>query len=78
MDLPFEHILSLLKTEPGSGLAQTVLLLMLWLNTRGLKKELVAFKDALTKLEVGYEVRLTNIENENKHMDQRLTLIEKS
>ena len=78
MDLPFEHILSLLKTEPGSGLAQTILLFLLWLNSKGLKKELIALKDALTRLEVGHEVRIVNLENENKHIDQRLTLIEKN
>jgi hypothetical protein len=78
VDLPFEHILTLLKTEPGSGLAQTVLLLLIWLNSRGLKKELVLLKEALTRLEIGHEVRIVNLENENKHIDQRLTLIEKN
>lgn len=41
------QILSLLKIEPGSGLLQSFLLLMIWLSSRGVKKELVELKVSL-------------------------------
>lgn len=76
-DLPLDQLMMLIKTEPGSGFAQSILLFMIWLNARGLKKEMRELKEGLTKLEVGHEVRLSNIENKIGTIDQRLSLIEK-
>lgn len=77
MDIPIEHLFALLDKEPGSGLAQTILLFLIWINSRGLKKELISLKEALTKMEISHEIRIGNLEESQKNLDQRLSLVEK-
>lgn len=56
------QIMQLLKVDPGNGLVQSLLLFMIWLSSRGLKKELVALRDSLTDMKIHHEVRFEQIE----------------
>lgn len=58
----FSQVLELMKLEPGHGLIQSLLLFMIWMTSRGLKKEVIALKDGLTDLKVNHEVRFEKIE----------------
>lgn len=69
MDLPIEHLLELLKFEPGSGMVQSILLLLIWLNIRSLKK-------ILSKLEEDHEVRLGKLETRSENHEGRLVHLE--
>ena len=76
MDIPFSTVFELLKSEPGHGLLQSGLLFMIWMSTRGLKKEVQELKETLTKMEIGYGVRIGSIENHLETHAERLDLLE--
>lgn len=65
----FSQILDMLKLEPGHGLVQSLLLFMIWLSSRGLKKELVELKSSLLEFKIHNEDRF-------KHIEDRLTTLE--
>lgn len=58
----FSSILELLKVEPGHGLVQSFLLFMIWLSSRGVKKELMLLKESLLEYKIHNEDRFTHIE----------------
>ncbi len=55
MDLLIDKVFELLKFEPGSGMVQSILLILIWLNIRSLKK-------ILSALQENHEVRITTLE----------------
>ncbi len=66
----FSQILELLKVEPGHGLVQSGLLFMIWLSSRGVKKEIIGIKTLVLTGKVANDIkfeqigtRLTNLEN---------------
>lgn len=65
----FQSIFELLKIEPGSGLLQSFLLFMIWMQSRGVRKELAAFTKGYAVDKSATEVRLGKIEG-------RLTILE--
>jgi hypothetical protein len=74
----FDQILQFLKVEPGHGLLQSVLLLMIWLTSRGLRKDMKDIRDDL-----GQAKSLTNkrFEEHDKKLEDhegRITNLEKS
>lgn len=70
MDLfDFNQVIDLLKVEPGHGLIQSLLLLMIWWSSRGVKKEIMALRDSVQ------EVKL-HVEDRFKTIEARLQLIE--
>lgn len=75
-ELPLEHILALMNNEPGSGMAQTVLLALIWWNSRGLKKEIIALRGAVTHLEITHETRIAKLETTTNQHGDRLSVIE--
>lgn len=58
----FSNITELLKVEPGHGLIQSILLFMIWITSRGLKKEVINLKDSLTQAKTFYETRFEKLE----------------
>lgn len=76
-DIPFEQLVGIFKLDHGSSYLQSILLFLILLSARGVKKDLRELKDWLTRLEIGHEVRLGNLENEYKSLDGRLSRIEK-
>jgi hypothetical protein len=70
MDLiDLNQIVDFLKIEPGHGLVQTILLLMIWWSSRGVKKEISTLRDSVLEVKIHVEDRFQGIE-------KRLTLIE--
>jgi hypothetical protein len=65
----FSQILELAKLEPGHGLVQSILLFMIWLQSRGLRQDVASLKDAITVQRNNNEVRFQKIEG-------RLTILE--
>jgi len=65
----FNSIMDLLKVEPGHGLIQSVILLGIWLQARGVKQEISKLASSLDK------VRLDTDEKLQQH-DIRLTKLE--
>jgi hypothetical protein len=71
MDLfNFDQIIDLLRVEPGHGIIQCFLLFMIWLQSKGVRKELVSLKESLEATKTtderrfgGIELRLVNLEN---------------
>ena len=45
----FSWITEFIRLEPGHGLLQSVLLFMIWLQSRGLRKEMMGLKDGLAE-----------------------------
>jgi len=56
------EVVQFLKVEPGHGFVQSFLLLMIWLNSRNLKKELQGIRDALSETKAQIEYRFLKIE----------------
>jgi hypothetical protein len=65
----FVQIIELLKVEPGHGLIQSFLLLMIWMSSRGVKKEIGQLKEGLEGMKIHHEVRFEKIEG-------RITVLE--
>jgi hypothetical protein len=76
-EIPIDQLIGLVKAEPGSGMVQSILLFLIWINARGLKKELRSLKNAITGLEVGHGIRLGTLEEKVNTIDERLILVEK-
>ncbi len=66
MDLSqiIDQAFNLLKLEPGSGLVQSVLLLLIWINIRSLK-------NMLEKLEVSHDTRIGVLESKVQKIEQK-------
>lgn len=69
----FSSVIEFIKIEPGHGILQSVLLFMIWIQGKGLRKEIGMIKDALaeTKSVIDkrfekIEWRITAIENRGK------------
>lgn len=69
MDLPIDHLFELLKFEPGSGMIQSILLLLIWINIRSLKR-------MLERLEVSHDARIVKLENKSETHETRLSALE--
>lgn len=69
----FSQLLELLKVEPGHGLVQSLLLFMIWITSRGLKKELVGLRDSLTDMKIHHEVRFEQIETRVQTLERKAT-----
>jgi hypothetical protein len=67
--IEFSQVLDLMKVEPGHGLVQCLLLLMIWFSARGIKKEIVSLKDSLRNIKDETEDKITDHE-------KRIRLIE--
>lgn len=67
--LDFNQLYEMLRVEPGHGLAQTILLAMIWWTSSGLKKELISLGEKIADLRTHHEFRLEKLED-------RLTVIE--
>jgi hypothetical protein len=65
------QIMELLKVEPGHGLVQSFLLLMIWISSRGVKKEVSSMKEGLSDMKMHHEFRFEKIE-------ERITTLEKA
>lgn len=63
------QIFEFLRAEPGHGLLQSFLLFMIWLNSRGVKREVMSLGDRLSDLRSSNEFRLDRLE-------KRLTIVE--
>lgn len=72
MDLLIEKSLGLLSLEPGSGLAQTILLTMIYLNTRFLKKAYVRLEENDDK----HEKRIGVLETKSQSHEIRIIGLE--
>jgi len=66
----FNSILDLLKVEPGHGLVQSVILLGIWLQARGVKQEISKLASSLDRVRLDtdekihqHEIRLTKLEH---------------
>ena len=69
MDLLMDNLMDLLKFEPGSGMIQSILLALIWLNVRSLKK-------ILAKLEEDHEHRIDKLEVQSTNHELRLSALE--
>ncbi len=58
----FSQVLTLLKVEPGHGLLQSFLLFMIWMSSRGIKKEMAADRKLHAETKVTHETRFDKIE----------------
>ena len=65
----FSQILEFVKFEPGHGLLQSALLFMIWLQSRGLRKELVELRVMLGDVKSHVEKRFELVE-------RRITILE--
>lgn len=65
----FSAILDFIKLEPGHGLMQTVLLFMIWLQSKGLRREIASLRDGLAEARSTMDKRFEKIE-------WRITVIE--
>lgn len=71
MDLfDLSQIGEFIRLEPGHGLVQSLLLFMIWLNSRGVKKELITLTERLLDMKAHHEERFSKVED-------RLTILEK-
>jgi len=59
------HVLQLLQIEPGSGLLQSGLLLLIWLTSLGVRKDIKA---------MGF--KLVDHDKKFKKIEERLTILE--
>lgn len=59
----FSSIIELMKVEPGHGLLQSVLLFMIWIQSRGVRKELEGLRKAFIDSKQVTEQRFVGIEN---------------
>ncbi len=73
LDLNLVEFMGLLKSEPGAGFVNTVLLVMIWWNSRKISKKLDAHGEILTDPEVGHTVRIKRLENKVFGDRQRTT-----
>ena len=69
MELPIDKLFELLKFEPGSGMIQSILLLLIWMNIRSLKR-------TLEKLEDNHDTRIGKLEVKDENKEVRLTVLE--
>lgn len=67
--IDLHQMIELMSVEPGHGFVQCVLLFMIWLNSRGLKKEVITLGERLSDMRANHEIRLDKIE-------RQLTLLE--
>lgn len=67
----YTSIIELAKIEPGHGLLQSALLFMIWLSSRGLRKEIASLSHSL-------EVQKTSIEHRFERVEGRITVLEKT
>lgn len=58
----FSQIFDLLKIESGHGLTQSLLLFMIWMSSRGVKKELIELKNSLFEHKIQIDTRFEKIE----------------
>lgn len=70
MDLPLEQVFALLKTEPGAGMVNSILLALILLSVRSLKKTLV-------RLEEHHDRRIAAVEVKQEKHESRLIALEK-
>ncbi len=63
------QVLEFMKAEPGHGLVQSLLLFMIWISSRGLRKELIELKTSLLEFKIHNEDRF-------KHIEDRITKLE--
>lgn len=63
MDLfDFSSVIEFAKAEPGHGLLQSVLLFMIWLQSKGLRKEVANLVTSMTEFKMSVEKRFEKIE----------------
>lgn len=62
-------LLDLMKMEPGHGFLQSVLLFMIWWQSKGLRKEIVSLKDSFHEAKSQNDKRFDVIEH-------RITILE--
>ncbi len=67
----FTQVIEFAKAEPGHGLLQSVLLFMIWWQSKGLRKEIVALRDGMTETKSIIEKRFINIENRIVFLETR-------
>ena len=65
----FSQILTLIRLEPGHGLLQSFLLFMIWMSSRGIKKEMAADRKSQAETKATHETRFDKIEG-------RITVLE--
>jgi len=65
----WSSVVELMKIEPGHGLVQSVLLFMIWIQSRGVRLAIKKLEEALSSDKASNEIRFQKIEN-------RLTIVE--
>lgn len=72
----FSQIMEFMKIEPGHGLLQSVLLFMIWWQSRGFRQDLKLLKEALGQARVHMEKRFEKIEERLIFLEEKsMTLI---
>lgn len=67
----FTSIIDLAKIEPGHGLLQSGLLFLIWLSSRGLRKDIISLRDSV-------EAQKTTIEHRFEKVEGRITALEQT
>lgn len=70
MEIPIELIQAVVSGQHGS-IAQTVLLLMIWLGTKKTAKAVESLSTSLTRLEISHELRISNLEKALSELKSR-------
>jgi hypothetical protein len=60
--LDFGQLMEFMKIEPGHGLLQSVLLFMIWWQSRGFRQDLKMLKEALGEAKIHMDKRFEKIE----------------
>lgn len=77
MDLfDLNQISELLKVEPGHGLVQSLLLALIWWESRGVKKTVVALMTRLADLKENHETILDKHESRLTDHEGRISKLE--
>ena len=58
----FQSIIELMRLEPGHGLIQSVLLLMIWWQSKSLKQEMTFLRQLIGEVKLNLEKRFESIE----------------
>lgn len=66
----FSQIIDFAKLAPGHAFVQSVLLFMIWWQSKGLRKEIASLRDSFSETKSTIDKRFDGVEN-------RLSLLEK-
>ena len=58
-----QSIIDVMKVEPGHGLIQSVLLLMIWWQSKSLKQEMTFLRQLIGEVKLNLEKRFESIED---------------